>query len=243
MDPSLLPSRTPPSGPQVDLDLEDSLPDLPSIPALPPAPLQSHVLPLNDALPASLRAPPSELLPQLQGAREWLGETMHATEGLVCILTYLFVARRRARLTAISPTVPGVWSMSSLARSTTLPSLIPLVYVLVSRWLRRRPTRGDEGMTSLLAEMYAERDSNLVWYLVRGSIWQRYTRPKATAVLNALDRVWGLNLIATLVRDHVDLVDDLYYCQSGFFVLVLSKAGVQRGFADNSGSGLIDTAS
>jgi len=32
-------------------------------------------------------------------------------------------------------------------------------------------------------------------------------------LLNALDKVWGLNLIATLVKDHVDLVDDLYYCE------------------------------
>jgi peroxin-16 len=68
-------------------------------------------------------------------------------------------------------------------------------------------------MTSLLADTYAERDSNLVWYLVRGSIWQRFTRPKAMGLLNALDKVWGLNLIATLVKDHVDLVDDLYYCE------------------------------
>jgi hypothetical protein len=68
-------------------------------------------------------------------------------------------------------------------------------------------------MTSLLADTYAERDNNLVWYLVRGSIWQRFTRPKAMGLLNALDKVWGLNLIATLVKDHIDLVDDLYYCE------------------------------
>jgi peroxin-16 len=218
VDPSLLPSKTPRPDP-LAADLEESLPDLPNIPALPPAPLHSHILPLSDALPEPLQSPAQELLPRLRGTKEWIGETMHATEGLVCVLTYIWVAHRQQRQGlrpgrgAISPTVPASWGLANLAQSTTTTSLVPLIYILVSRLLRRQPRRGDEGMTSLLADTYAERDSNLVWYLVRGSIWQRFTRPKAMGLLKALDKVWGLNLIATLVKDHVDLVDDLYYCE------------------------------
>lgn len=141
---------------------------------------------------------------------------MQATEGLVCILSYLLVARQQRRRALSSPNGPAIigWSLSSLAQTSTLPSLLPLVWILVARSLRRNPKRGDEGMTPLLVDTYTDRDSALVWNLVRGSIWQRYTRPKAERVLNALDGVWGVRLVAGLVRDHVGLVDELYHCES-----------------------------
>jgi hypothetical protein len=34
-------------------------------------------------------------------------------------------------------------------------------------------------------------------------------------LLGLLDRIWGVRVVATLIRDHVGLVDDLYYCESG----------------------------
>ena len=34
-------------------------------------------------------------------------------------------------------------------------------------------------------------------------------------LLGLLDRIWGVRIVATLIRDHVGLVDDLFYCESG----------------------------
>jgi hypothetical protein len=87
------------------------------------------------------------------------------------------------------------------------------MYMMVSRLLRRKSHRGDEGMTSLLAQTYAERDHALAWTFLRGALWQRYTRIKTMRLLEFVDRIWGVRLLATLIRDHIDLVDDLYYCE------------------------------
>jgi len=201
------------------MELEETLPDLPSIPALPPAPLHSHILPLNESLPSSLRSSPTALMPALTTSKEWLGEVMHATEGLVAVLTFIWVARRRQGFTNMAPTttttaIPSAWSLSVLSASTTATSAIPLIYMLISRLLRKQSNRGDEGMTSLLAQTYAERDHAMAWTLLRGALWQRYTRIKTMRLLGLLDRIWGVRIVATLIRDHVGLVDDLYYCES-----------------------------
>jgi peroxin-16 len=209
IDPSLLPSKNPSPSPLLDPEPTHKIAQITSLSS---APLHTHVIPLNESLPPSLQTAPEDLLPRLRGGREWLGEMMNATEGLVAVLTFITIARRSKR----EGLGRGKSSLSELARSTSTSTIVPLLYILISRTLRRRTGggKGDKDLTCLLAETYAGRDRELLWYFLRGSLWQNYMRIKGMRVLDGMSRVWGLGLVAGLVRDHLDLVDDLFYCES-----------------------------
>jgi peroxin-16 len=184
----------------------------------------THLTPLLPRLPETYQPPAESLLPVISGWRETIGETMHASEGLVAVLVYALLARRRRAARQGT-------GMAALARDSLATSIIPLCWSLLARMLRRRaprksvdpmaqlmgmmgsPTSDTSGMTPLLAETYAARDRALLWNFVRGAIWQRWTRAKVMRLVGGLERVWGVRLVAGIVRDHVELVDEYYYCE------------------------------
>lgn len=166
------------------------------------APAHAYLTPLVPRLPEAYQSGPRTLLPEIQGWREWLGEGMQASEGLVSVLVYALLARQRRA-------AQGGAGMMDIARENRWTSVIPLLWVLLARTMRR-PARGT---TPLLAETYGSRDRALMFHLVRGAIWQRWTRGKVMRVVQGFEKVWGVRLVAGIVRDHVELVDEYYYCE------------------------------
>ncbi|KAJ9104775.1 hypothetical protein QFC19_003916 [Naganishia cerealis] len=97
------------------------------------SPAHQQLTPLLSRLPETYQPNPADLLPRLEGVREWLGEGMVATEGLIGVL---------------------------------------------------------------------------------GALWQRYTRTKVMRFVGLLERIWGVRLVAGILMDHVELVDEYYYYTS-----------------------------
>lgn len=217
---------------QPDIPTSPATPSTPHLLSIPPGTTpHAALLPLLPLLPEPYQPPAETLLPILHGWREYLGEAMTASEGLVAVMAFTILARRRRRRAAGSGT-----GMASLARENIWTSLAPLGWTLLARTLRRgggksgtsnpmaqlmgvsNAARGAE-MTPLLAETYAARDRALLFHFVRGALWQRWTRGKVMRVVGGLERLWGVRLVAGIIRDHVDLVDEYYYCESGRSVL------------------------
>ncbi|KAJ9108739.1 hypothetical protein QFC21_000059 [Naganishia friedmannii] len=195
------------------------------------SPAHHHLPPLLPRLPEAYQDNPADLLPRLEGAREWLGEGMVATEGLVSVLVYYYLASRSRKRTAGAATGAG---MQSLARASRWTSVVPLVWILVARLLRRNKSSSSSSgipslaaafmpslappskkpFTPLLAQTYAARDRALLFYFLKGAVWQRYTRVKVMRFMGLLEKIWGVRLVAGILRDHVDLVDEYYYYTS-----------------------------
>ncbi|KAH7916405.1 peroxisomal membrane protein PEX16 [Hygrophoropsis aurantiaca] len=78
---------------------------------------------------------------------------------------------------------------------------------LVSRSLRRTPP------ASAVVERseYARRDRDMLWYLLRGSVWETYTRPKIESFVETTARTPLLNLVSGVVKDWIPLIDEYYY--------------------------------
>jgi len=78
--------------------------------------------------------------------------------------------------------------------------MVSLALELVSRNLRRTPSNSS----TLERQEYARRDRNLFWYLLRGSIWESWTRYDAITHLDYsmnpyfafIGRSWNRSLIA-----------------------------------------------
>lgn len=98
---------------------------------------------------------------------------------------------------------------------------------LISRSLRRTPSHSAD----LEREEYARRDRDILWYLVRGSVWETYSRfvhfmplslkhnitnlfrPKVEAVVEKTANTPIIGIISSLVKDWIPLVDEYYYCE------------------------------
>lgn len=65
-----------------------------------------------------------------------------------------------------------IFLSSDRERKSNRPLMVSLALELVSRNLRRTPSNSS----SLERQEYARRDSDLFWYLFRGSIWESWTR-------------------------------------------------------------------
>lgn len=168
-------------------------------------PLQSHLLPLLADLPERCQTSPSALMPELTSTREWIGETMVATEGLVIVAALLWQARQRRRQGSAT-----AWALAEMSTST-LTTVLPLGWVLAARLLRLQSHR----LTPLLADTYNDRDRQLAFYFARGALWTQYTRPKIQRVLDWAEDKRVVGMVAGLFKDHLRLVDDFYYCELG----------------------------
>ena len=99
---------------------------------------------------------------------------------------------------------------------------------MVSRNLRRT----TPAAAGLERTEYSRRDRDMLWYLLRGSIWKEYTRymladnssphpsltsifdyrPKIDAFADIVAHVPLLGLFGVLVKDWMPLIDEYYYC-------------------------------
>ncbi|KAG2159819.1 peroxisomal membrane protein PEX16 [Suillus bovinus] len=78
---------------------------------------------------------------------------------------------------------------------------------LISRSLRRTPSHSAD----LEREEYARRDRDILWYLLRGSVWETYSRPKVEAVVEKTANTPILGILSSFVKDWIPLVDEYYY--------------------------------
>jgi peroxin-16 len=97
----------------------------------------------------------------------------------------------------------------------------------ISRSLRRTPSHSAD----LEREEYARRDRDILWYLLRGSVWETYSRfvyfmpvslepnisilfrPKVEAVVKKTANTPILGVLSSIVKDWIPLVDEYYYCE------------------------------
>ncbi|PSS37659.1 hypothetical protein PHLCEN_2v483 [Hermanssonia centrifuga] len=164
-DPSVLPPASDTSSPT--LVGSSPLPSLPSTPehlrnnhiALPPHPLlvqpppSQSPLPVEDyllpkALTSSSVKTPTALLRPLSSPKDWLAEILYSIRPLIYV------------------------TLLSRDRTTNRPLIVALALEFVSRYLRRIPASSS----ILERSEYARRDRDILWYLLRGSIWETWTR-------------------------------------------------------------------
>ena len=116
--------------------------------------------------------------------------------------------------------------MLSRDRKSSRPLLTSLALELISRNLRRIPTNSS----ALERSEYASRDRDMLWYLLRDSIWQTWTRlvhtllpkfdvmtytvrrPKLESFADKTSNVPVVNLVSAFLKDWMPLIDEYHYC-------------------------------
>ncbi|CAA7265837.1 unnamed protein product [Cyclocybe aegerita] len=136
--------------------------------------------------PSSVR-PSLSLIRRLSGPRDWLAETIYILRPLV--YATLVLADRQSK------------ERSSRAL------VVALLMEFLSRNLRRTPTASS----ALERSEYAKRDKDMLWYLLRGSIWEGYTRPKLESFVTKTAHAPFIGLFGAFVKDWIPLIDDYYY--------------------------------
>ncbi|KAF8168141.1 peroxisomal membrane protein PEX16 [Crassisporium funariophilum] len=187
--PTLAPSSPQLSPPVTPDHLRNNLVPLPPHPLLSSA--QSDTSPEDFLLPKSLTTssvkPSLSLVRSLSGPRDWLAETIYVLRPLV--YASLLVADRK------SP------------ERSNRALMVALLMEFFSRNLRRSPPPS----AALERSEYARRDKDMLWYLLRGSIWETYTRPKLESLVTRTSHAPLLGLFGSFVKDWIPLIDDYYY--------------------------------
>ncbi|KAF8202919.1 peroxisomal membrane protein PEX16 [Pholiota molesta] len=142
---------------------------------------------LPKALTTSSVKPSLSLVRPLLAPRDWIAEVVYVLRPLV--YASLLVADRRAH------------------ERTNKPLIVVLFMEFISRNLRRAPPAS----ATLERAEYARRDKDMLWYLLRGSIWDSYTRPKLESFVSSTAHTPLLGLFGSLLKDWIPLVDDYYY--------------------------------
>lgn len=110
---------------------------------------------------------------------------------------------------------------------------------LLSRTLRRTPPPS----AALERTEYARRDRDLLWYLLRGSMWQSYTRcvisvitsyltlilafhlrPKLEGLATGVSHTPLFGLFGAFIQDWIPLIDEYYYCMCCFIFFLYVPA-------------------
>ena len=117
--------------------------------------------------------------------------------------------------------------MLSRKPKSTNPLIVSLALELFARYLRRPAPPS----AALERSEYGRRDRDLLWYLLRGSIWESYTRyifrkfsliraltlvldrPKLMSFVDKTSGVPVLNLMSAFIKDWIPLIEDYYYCK------------------------------
>ncbi|EIM92513.1 peroxisome membrane protein [Stereum hirsutum FP-91666 SS1] len=187
--PTLAPSSPPSSPPLTPEHLRNNHVPLHPHPLLAsPLPQTKHTSPVEEYLlskaltTASVKTPTSLVRP-LVSPKEWLSESLYIIRPLIYAI------------------------MLSADRKSNRPLMVSLAMELLSRNIRRVPSNSS----SLERGEYARRDRDLFWYLVRGSIWETWTRPKLEAFANNTERIPVFNLISGLLKDWMPLIDEYHY--------------------------------
>ncbi|KIM48236.1 hypothetical protein M413DRAFT_439960 [Hebeloma cylindrosporum] len=142
---------------------------------------------LPKALTTSSVKPSPSLLRSLSGPRDWIAESIYILRPLV--YASLVVADKK--------------SQDHPSRAV----IVALFMEFVSRNLRRTPPPS----AALERTEYARRDKDMVWYLLRGSIWESYTKPKLESFVTRTSQAPLLGLFGALVKDWIPLIDTYYY--------------------------------
>ncbi|KAH6917417.1 peroxisomal membrane protein PEX16 [Coprinopsis sp. MPI-PUGE-AT-0042] len=142
---------------------------------------------LPKALTTASVKPSLSLLPTLSGARDWAAEVVYVLRPLVYV-ALLASDRKKGRL-------------------SNRAMIVALVMEFLSRSLRRTPPAS----ASLERSEYAKRDKDMLWYLLRGSVWQQYTKPKLEGIVQSVSTKPLLGLFGSLVHDWIPLIDEYYY--------------------------------
>lgn len=118
--------------------------------------------------------------------------------------------------------------MLSTGRKDAKPLVTALGMELLALNLRRVPTQS----AALERSEYARRDRDIVWYLLRGSIWENWTkfvvhfvitvtanvpdlrcsRPKLEGFADKTTQTPLIGVLGALVKDWIPLIDEYYYC-------------------------------
>ncbi|KAI0788465.1 peroxisome membrane protein [Abortiporus biennis] len=186
--PTLAPSSPPSSIPSTPEHLRNNHVPLPPHPLLTPPPPTQSALPVEDfLLPKALTTnsvrSPIALIKRLASPREWAGEIIYILRPLVYA------------------------SMLAYDRKTNRPLITALVLEFLSRNIRRVPSSS----ASLERAEYAQRDKEIIWYLLRGSIWETWTRPKLEAFTNSTAHTPLIGIFSTFMKEWIPLIDEYYY--------------------------------
>lgn len=99
--------------------------------------------------------------------------------------------------------------LASKKPSRALPAVLALEFI--TRSLRRNASPAAQ----LERQEYASRDKDMLWYLLRDSIWRDFTRLKLDAVAERTLRTPIVGLFGSLLKDWIPLIDEYYYCELG----------------------------
>ncbi|KIL70868.1 hypothetical protein M378DRAFT_183437 [Amanita muscaria Koide BX008] len=139
---------------------------------------------LPKALTTSSVKPALQLVKVLSSPLDWLSEIIYIARPLVYA------------------------SLLAADRSSSRPLVTAFIMDVISRNIRRRPPPS----ATLERAEHGRRDKDLFWYLLRGPVWESYTRPKLEAVLGKMENTPLLGLVSALVKDWIPLVNEYYYC-------------------------------
>lgn len=101
---------------------------------------------------------------------------------------------------------------------------------LLCRTIRRLPSSS----AYVERDEYSRRDRDIAWHLLRGPVWQLYTRcvflslsvlssfivagrPKLDSLVEKTANMPLLNLLGAVVKDWIPLIDEYYYCERSSF--------------------------
>lgn len=120
-------------------------------------------------------------------------------------------------------------AMLSQDRKTNRPLITALVLEFISRHLRRVPSSA----AALERSEHARRDRDIVWYLLRGTIWESWTRyaviyvglivlqlitrlfrPKLSGFADRTANTPVLGVLSAFLKDWIPLIDEYHYCGS-----------------------------
>ncbi|CDO71622.1 hypothetical protein BN946_scf184911.g92 [Trametes cinnabarina] len=186
--PTLAPSSPPSSVLSTPEHLKNNHVPLPVHPLLTPPPPSHSPIPVEEYLlpkaltTASVKAPTSLVKP-LASPKEWLAEIIYHLRPLVYAI------------------------MLSSGRKDNKPLMTALAMELLALNLRRVPSQS----AALERSEYARRDRDIIWYLLRGSIWENWTRPKLEGFANKTANTPLIGVFGALVKDWIPLIDEYYY--------------------------------
>lgn len=72
--------------------------------------------------------------------------------------------------------------------------------------------RSTPASAALERTEYSRRDRDMLWYLLRGTIWKEYTRPKIEGFADRAAHAPLMGLFSALIKDWMPLIDEYYYC-------------------------------
>ncbi|KIJ68494.1 hypothetical protein HYDPIDRAFT_125087 [Hydnomerulius pinastri MD-312] len=143
--------------------------------------VEDYLLP--KALTTSSVRPSLQLVKPLLSARDWVAEAVYILRPLIyAAMLGTGKHKDRALVTAFA-------------------------LELVSRNLRRVPSPS----ATVERDEYARRDRDMAWYLLRGSVWESYTRPKIESMVESVATKPIIGVFSAIVKDWIPLIDEYYY--------------------------------